>query len=483
VDIELVVNALNAEGEGVATHQGAAVSVPGTIPGEGVRARLERARGGSISGELARVVSPSPHRVAPRCRHFGACGGCAWQHIDYGEQLRLKQRRVERAVPPGVNVLPTLPTPAPGDGTPWGYRDKVSFVFGAGGRQRRLVMGHYRRGSRTILPVEECPVHAEPGNHLAFALRDALVKAGVEAASPDGRSGVARYVVARVSESTGEAVVTLVATENAKALRRVTADLETRLGASLPCRSPKGGGGRPTVGFHLNLHDRPGPFLFGGETRRLLGLAEVREQVGGVSYLVAPTAFFQTNVRAADVLVRVVLEALADARFARVLDLYAGVGLFALPLAKARRRVTAVEENREAMASAAAAVRLNGIDNERCRLVAARVEDALGAGPTGTRAGGRRPALKAAPGEWDAVVLDPPRQGCPPHVLDVVLGTLRPASVVYVSCSPEALARDMALVAGTGYHFERVQPVDMFPHTAHVETVVVLAREDRARAR
>jgi 23S rRNA (uracil1939-C5)-methyltransferase len=403
------------------------------------------------------------HRVTPRCRHFGACGGCDWQHIGYDEQLRLKQRMIQRAVPRGAEVSPTLPTPSPDGSTPWGYRNKVSFVFGPGGRQRPLVMGHYRRGSRTILPVEECPVHADAGNRLAFELRDALVKAQVAGASADGRAGVARYVVVRVSESAGEVVGTLVATGNAKPLRRVTADLQARIAPDLSA------GKRATVGFHLNLHDRPGPFLFGGETRRLFGLAEVREQVGGVSYLVSPTAFFQTNVRAAGVLVSVVLEALGEKRLDRVLDLYAGVGLFALPLAKAGRRVTAVEENREAIASAAAALRLNGIDRGRCRLVAARVEDGLG-GLTGNRGGARRrgSTTTTVGGAWDAVVVDPPRQGCPPRVLDFVLRTLRPARIVYVSCSPEALARDMARVEGTGYDFERVQPVDMFPHTEHV---------------
>jgi 23S rRNA (uracil-5-)-methyltransferase RumA len=426
--------------------------------------------------EFDPIVAPE-HRVAPRCRHFGVCGGCAWQHIGYDEQLRLKQRIVERAVPRGVEVSPTLPTPSPGGGTPWGFRDKVSFVFGPGGRDRPLVMGHYRRGSRSILQVEECPVHAAAGNRVAFELFEALVKARVEGASVDGRAGVARHVVARVSEHSGEVVVTLVATENAAALRRVTTEIEARIAPDVAA------GDRATVGFHLNLHDAPSPFLFGGETRRLFGLAQVREQVGGISYLVSPTAFFQTNVRAADVLVSVVLDALADPRFGRVLDLYAGVGLFALPLAKAGRTVTAVEESREATAGAAAALRLNRIAAERCRLVAARVEDALGGTPGDRRTSARRQPVRIALGEWDAVVLDPPRQGCPPRVLDVVFRTLRPARIVYVSCNPGALARDMAPVEPSGYRFERVQPIDMFPHTAHVETVVVLARDGRAPRR
>ncbi len=427
---------------------------------------------------------PPEHLVTPRCRHFGACGGCAWQHVAYDEQLRLKRRTIERLVPRGVEVRPALGTPADGGGTPWGYRDKVSFVFGPGGRRQPLVMGHYRRGSRTILPVEECPVHAEAGNRFAFELRDALARAQVEGASPDGRTGIARYVVVRVSESAGEVVGTLVATANAPALRRVTADLEARLGSGLSGPSAKGEGGRARVGFHLNLHDRPGPYLFGGETRRLFGLAGVRERVGGASYLVSPTAFFQTNVRAAGVLVGVVLDALAGDEVRRVLDLYAGAGLFALPLAMAGRLVTAVEESREAVAGAAAALRLNRVGEARCRLVAARVEDALGIpsrGRSSSRSGGGRRRPPAIGGSWDAVVLDPPREGCPPGVLDAVFGRLRPARVVYVSCSPEALGRDLARVGDAGYRFERVQPVDMFPHTEHVETVVVLCRADAAR--
>jgi 23S rRNA (uracil1939-C5)-methyltransferase len=133
----------------------------------------------------------------------------------------------------------------------------------------------------------------------------------------------------------------------------------------------------------------------------------------------------------------------------------------ATPRASGGRAVAAVEENREAVSSAAAALRLNRIDPSACRLVASRVEDA---------------EVRLGRAAWDAVVLDPPRQGCPPRVRDWVCRDLRPARIVYVSCDPDALARDLARVAGTGYHFERVQPIDMFPHTEHIETVVVLTR-------
>ena len=457
--MELEITGLNLDGDGIATVEGRTVTVPCTIPGERVEARLVRGRDGTPFAEVVRIVSASPHRVTPKCRHFGPCGGCAWQHIAYPEQLRLKQRLLQ-ALLPALDVRLTLPTPAeagPAHGTtppaPWHYRDKVSFVFGPGGHGRGLAMGHYRRGSRSIVSVQECPVHAEAGNRFAFALRDVLDRARIPGAAPDGEDGIARHVVARVSERSGELLGTLVVTENVKALRRVTAEIQKVIAPGDP------GASQPRAGFHLNIHDRPGSLLFGRETRRLFGLNELREQVAGASYLVAPTAFFQTNVRAAEVLVREVLDALAEARFSRVLDLYAGVGLFALPLALQGRAVTAVEENRHAIASAQSALRLNRIPDAACRLIASRVEDAI---------------ARVTGGAWDAVILDPPRQGCPPPVLDWLLRDLRPPRIVYVSCNPEALARDLSRVAGTGYRVDRIQPVDMFPHTAHIETVAVL---------
>ena len=461
---------LDVEGDGVAVVDGAEVRVPYVIPGERVELRVT-GRGRDV--EVLRILTPSRHRVTPKCRHFGPCGGCAWQHIAYPEQLRLKQEILQSLLDEPLRrnaraVLPTLPTP-PGPGrlgepalpvgegrtsTPWAYRNKVHFVLGPAPRGRSLQLGHYRRRSRTVIPVVECPVHAEHGNRVAFALRDALERAKIPGTTGDAADGVARHVVVRAVEACDDWLATLVVTENVKPLRRVTADF---------VRGQREV--RAKWGLYLNVHDRPGPYLFGRETRHLAGVREVREHVAGISYVISPTSFFQTNVRAARVLVSEVLDAVVTAASVRLLDLYAGVGLFALPLARDGRQVTAVEENREAMAAALAAARENKIPDGTFRALPMPVEEAL---PRLT------PRTEAQ--AWDAVILDPPREGCPPVVLDWLFDAARPRRVVYVSCNPEALARDLRYAPAADYVITRVQPVDMFPHTAHIETVVVMDR-------
>ena len=211
--------------------------------------------------------------------------------------------------------------------------------------------------------------------------------------------------------------------------------------------------------FHINVHDRADAYIFGRETRHVRGPRHLREEVGGATFLVSPTAFFQTNVHAAAALVRLVLDALPPGR--PVLDLYAGVGLFALPLARRDDAVIAIEENRAAAEDGIASLKLNRIPADRCRFVPRAVESAL---------------RTVSPDKARHVVLDPPRVGCERGVIDEVFGRLRPERVAYVSCNPEALATDLPAIVRKGYRIRWLQPVDMFPHTAHIETVALLER-------
>ena len=374
------------------------------------------------------------------CKHFGTCGGCTLPGVPYPEQLARKQKELSRLL--GMNVPPVIPSPSES-----GFRSKVAFVFAPNG-----AMGHYALGSQRIVPIDECPVHHERGNRIAFALASAFTR-GARFGGTGSFSRLLRHILVRTTADGREAVAMLVVTRNDKSLRP-------------PVKKFLASADRPD-GFFVNIHTKPGPFMVGDETIKIDGRSHVKETVGGISYLVSPTAFFQTNVGAAAILVKLVLEEIGPFDFAqgkiskRVLDLYCGSGLFSLHIARAGAAVTAIEENRQAIADAEANVRLNRMPQGQIRFVAARVEDAL---------------TRAAKESWDAVVLDPPRQGCPPAVISGVFERLRPPRAVYVSCNPDALAKELPVILKAGYRATRVQPVDMFPHTDHIETVVSFAR-------
>ncbi len=382
------------------------------------------------------------------CPHFGVCGGCQLQDVPYVEQLARKTAWLRQVLgdatggrPPRVEAMAGLS--AGPDGQPWRFRHKVSFVFGPGLRGRGLVMGHFARESNTIVPVEQCPVHSDRGNRLAFAVRDAMARAGIPAAGPR-LDGVLRHVIVRTTADERQAVVMLVVTHNDKRLRA-------------PVRALMAGPGAPD-GFVINVHDRPGPFMVGRESQVVAGRGQVRETRLGPAFLVSPAAFFQTNVDAAAVLLGAALEAAPAAPRLRILDLYSGSGLFGLPLAMRGHDVTMVEENAQAMRDAAANLRANRVSASRVRTICGRVEDVL--------------ARSTPPA--DLVILDPPREGCHPRVIEAVFHDVRPPRAIYVSCNPEAFAAELPVMLDAGYRLTRVLPVDMFPHTDHVECLVML---------
>jgi 23S rRNA (uracil1939-C5)-methyltransferase len=365
------------------------------------------------------------------CQHFGICGGCSLPGVPYAQQLVRKRADLARLL--GVDVPPVLPSPQEDR-----FRHKVTFVFGADSSGRNIVMGHYAAGSQRIVPVEECPVHSDRGNQMAFSLRDQLTRARVP---PE----LLRHVVIRTTGSGREAVVMLVVSRNDRVLRTPVRAFMKLAG--------------PPDGFFININDRPGPYMIGRETIRVAGRTHAREDALGPSFLISPTTFFQTNIGAARLLTDLVVEGVGDAR--RVLDLYSGSGLFTVPLAAAGRIVMAVEEHAQASDDAARNLRLNRIDAGRVRIVTARVEEAL---------------ARAARDPFDAVVLDPPRLGCAAAVLPAVLHDVRPSRLVYVSCNPDVLDVDLPVIRAAGYRIVRLQPLDMFPHTGHIETVVAFAR-------
>ena len=226
----------------------------------------------------------------------------------------------------------------------------------------------------------------------------------------------------------------------------------TEIGTELIAAEPQ------VTGVHLNLNPTPGTVILGPSTKKLAGQKRLTEEIAGIKFLVSPTSFFQTSSASAARLVDTVLRYVPDTIAGPILDLYAGVGLFAAPLARRGHRVVAVEENPQAVEDGIETLKLNRIGG--CRFLSGRVEAVL---------------RKMARGEsFEVVILDPPRDGCPEWVLRLVARQVRPARIIDVSCEPAALARDLALLTRCGYRVMEVQPIDMFPHTPHIESVAML---------
>jgi 23S rRNA (uracil1939-C5)-methyltransferase len=346
-----------------------------------------------------------------------------------------------RRTPPVQPVLGMAPDDT---GWPWRFRQKASFVFGD--LDGRLTIGHYAARSNHIVPIVECPVHSDRANRIAFALHAQLARARIPAAGAN-LQGLLRHFLVRTTRDDREAVAMLVVTENHKILR---APIRKFLASA---ESPNG--------FLLNVNDRPGPYMVGRETLQLAGHGHVREQIAGIKFLVSPTTFFQTNASVASTLVDLVLAHAPATTPLQAADLYSGSGLFTLPLAARGHHVTAVEENAQAVEDGKVNARVNRLE-DRVRFIRARVEDAL-------------PRLSRS--RFDVAVIDPPRTGCPPATLRTLFKDVRPGSVAYVSCNPEALASELRIALDAGYSVRRLQPIDMFPHTTHIETIVTLSTE------
>jgi 23S rRNA (uracil1939-C5)-methyltransferase len=417
------------------------------LPGERVRAIVTQSKTRFGRATLAEILRPSPYRVEPKCRHFGTCGRCSLQHMSYPQQLNYKLELVRAALAhamPGrpMPIRPVLPMP-----DPWGTRNKAHFVLGE--KQGKPFLAHFAAHSRELVAIEECPVHHPAGNVAAKAVVAALEKHRIRVFNEDLGRGTARHVVVRTSKTSGKSLALLVAAEKPSAATAIAGDAMSA--------EPR------IAGMHLHVNPSPGPVVLGSEFLPIAGADRIVERAAGIDFQLSPTAFFQTNAEAADHLVKLVLDAVPK-NAGDVLDLYCGIGLFSLPLARGGHRVLGVEQNPQAVEDAIATAERNGIHG--CEFVAGKTEA----------------ILKRLPRErsFGAVVMDPPRNGAPEWVLRLIAHRIRPATIVDVSCDPGSLGRDLALLTSLGYAVREIQPLDMFPHTSQIETVAVLKRRSGA---
>ena len=438
-----------AQGLGVCRIEGRAVFVPGAIRGELWEVRIVKVTSSAVWGRGETLLEPSPARTAPDCDAYPKCGGCALRHMSYDEELDMKLRRVNDALRRigGLDFAIDEILGAEDEGF---HRRKV--IFNVGEQNGRPVAGFYRARSHDIVPVSTCRAVPEEALRAAGTVLDWMEREHVPAYDEAaGREGV-RHVFYRSSALTGKSVVTLIVSKEPTG--RALSGLEAMLLTGCP----------EMTGLVLNRNTARGNTVLAGEFRTLWGSDTLTEGLCGLTFSLSPRSFFQVNPPQADKLYRRAMDYAQIAPDTPALDLYCGTGTIGLCMAARGARVIGAEIVSAAVDNA----RQNARDNalaDRCEFICADAAQAAAE----LRRRGVRP---------EVVVVDPPRKGLEPSVIGSI-AEMGPERVVYVSCDPGTLARDLALFREKGYAFQKAEAFDMFPKTPHVETVVLLSRENK----
>lgn len=439
--LKLTITGLDSEGVGMAREDNRTALVQGAFPAETVVATVEHRGRTHIFTRLLKILRRSPLRTAqPGCPLELSCLGCPLVSMQYQGQLQFKQERVEQALtalipPASFSALPVLPAV-----DTLGYRTSAKLVFAR--KREKLLLGLYRRGSHDVVDIAECPVHHPLINRIASIVRQDVARQQVSVFNPRHQRGLLRYLLIRVSPDYNRALVTFVCHD------RDYQELP-KLAKKLVKKVPE------VIGVHQNINSSGGNVILGNESIKLLGHPDLIEQVGDIRLHIAPESFFQVNTRQATKMYALINEWAALRGQETVVDLFCGIGGIALSLAKGARSVIGIEIVPEAVRNAKANATLNQLSN--CRFIAG---DAMA----------ELERLAITP---DLVTLNPPRKGCGTELIRHILA-LRPAQIIYVSCDPDTLAQDLKQLLDGGYQIKRLQPVDMFPQTAHIETLVQL---------
>lgn len=449
--VEVKITDLSDSGDGVGRFDDAqgelrsrVVFVPDTVTGDRAIVRLVRVKPQYAQGKLHEILEASPHRVRPSCIVADKCGGCQWQHVDYDYQLKAKRNQVIQALEriggfanPMVDAVLNVTEPL-------GYRNKATYPLSRSSTGQ-VQAGYYQKGSHHIVNLNQCPIQDQRLNPLLADVKQDIQKRGWGIYDEKLHRGKVRHLSLRIGRRTGEILLTIVAKDsNLVGIQEQAQDWLTRFPA--------------LVGVSLNVNGDRTNAIFGEETRCIAGLPHLREEFAGTKFQIRPDTFFQVHTEQADALLQVILTELNLQGTEILVDAYCGIGTLTLPLAKRVKQAIGLEIQPEAIEQALLNTKLNHLENVTFQ--AGFVEQTLA-------------TLAVKP---DIVLVDPPRKGCDPAVIET-LREIYPKRIVYVSCNPATLARDLKrLCESDRYQLERVQPADFFPQTAHVECAAFLSR-------
>lgn len=500
---------MNHDGEGVGRADGYTLFVQGALPGEKARVKVLKTKKQYGYAKLLELVEQSPNRIAAPCPIYDQCGGCQLQHMSYAGQLEWKRQLVvdnlerigklrvvregngsgkgtafgagaqggetpagagveyERSdtagggdtlnsetsgANPAVSGVDSdqegiLVRPTLGMSEPWRYRNKSQVPIGV--TEGGLIGGFYARGSHRIVDMETCLIQHEQNDEVVSRVKAIGRKLGITAYNEETGQGLLRHVVVKIGFATREMMIVLVT--NGERIPHVN-EWIAAIREELPA----------VVSVCQNVNTRKTNVIFGDVTRVLWGREVIHDYIGDVKFAISARSFYQVNPAQTEVLYGKTVEYAGLTGEETVIDAYCGIGTISLFLAQHAKKVYGVEIVKEAIEDARANAELNGMRHVEFEVGAS--EDVI-------------PRWKEQGIEADVIVVDPPRKGCDPRLLETIL-EMKPERVVYVSCNPSTLARDLRILEDGGYRTVEVTPVDMFPHTVHVESVAVLVRKD-----
>ena len=439
------IDSIGSNGEGIGRIDGFTVFVEGALPGETIRVLMLKVKKNYGYGKLIEILEGSPERREPLCPVAKQCGGCQLQHLAYVGQLAYKAQEVKDDLEriggcKDITVRNTL-----GMEDPWRYRNKAQFPVGIG--KEGCAIGFYAKRSHRIIDTNQCFLQNACNDEIIGIIRAFLDEYGISSYDEEKHKGLVRHVLTRIGRNSGEIMVCIVV--NGKRLPHSEILVEQ-------LKQVEG-----IVSIILNINKEQTNVILGNKIITLWGKEKITDSIDGIEFEISPLSFYQVNPVQTEVLYRKAVELAGLTGEETVLDLYCGIGTISLFFARKAKQVFGVEIVSEAIADAKKNAERNGVTNVEFMVGAA--EEVI-------------PKLYEEEGiTADIVVVDPPRKGCDARLLETIL-QIKPEKIVYVSCNPATLARDLAVLKKGCYEVREVQPVDQFPMTVHVETVVLMSR-------
>ena len=442
--IEVTINDLQFPNIGITNYENKTIKVKNTLPGQNVRARISRSRKDSAEAKLIEVLVNAPYEQKPLCEHFGLCGGCSYQSVPYEKQLEIKSKQVKEIIDgiltENYEFLPIVPSPKKTE-----YRNKMEFSFGDEIKDGPLSLGMHRRNSfHSIVNTYGCQIVDEDFRQILCRILEYFRGNSQTYYHKTTNIGFLRYLLVRKTEKTGEILINLITTSQSELKEKEFLELilNTNLNGTVKC-------------IAHSIFDGVADVAKADTMKILYGEDKVTEELLGLRFNISSFSFFQTNPLGAEKLYSIVRDFIGKTKDKTIFDLYSGTGTIGQILAPAAKKVIGIEIVEEAVEKANENAKLNNLTN--CTFIAGDVLKKID-------------ELNDKP---DIIVLDPPREGIHPKAIQKIID-YKPETFIYISCKPTSLKNDLPVFLQNGYKVTKIQCVDMFPMTPHVETIILM---------